>query len=229
MNNTNNKGNINPLPQPQQVTYHNPQQNLRPCPKCRTLIDKKAKVCPYCRKHTGYRPLIEWIGYIMLGLLILFMCPCFLAMCGSGGSNGDISADEPKAITTTAAESRELIEEKLNRSFKSSFGDNYTIDYDSETNLYSTSVWMEGISSSTLLASGGENEVWNEMAESMKEANIESYKQITKLDENAHIMFSMLDYDNKENTLLTIADGIIIYNAMDSLKETETGEQNGNS
>lgn len=97
------------------------------------------------------------------------------------------------------------------------FGDNFTISCDD--NFVTISVWMDGVALSlaTIQEAGGgtDNESWN----TVKNSLISLSDSLSDLLESAgctdyHLLIHALNDRNRENTLLSVADGVIIYDAL---------------
>lgn len=78
------------------------QPPMKPCKHCRQMIDKKASVCPYCRKKQSSGCLTVFI--VLLGIVFVFFAFVIL-FGGSGESNSSetngMTNDEYKAICTS--------------------------------------------------------------------------------------------------------------------------------
>lgn len=84
--------------QPQNYVYQNnpDPRYCKKCRYCRQLIDKKASICPFCRKS---QPLIPPLVCIAILTGIMMMCCCFYRP-GSNKSD-DIDNNTSETVTTS--------------------------------------------------------------------------------------------------------------------------------
>ena len=119
--------------------------------------------------------------------------------------------------TTPPAESQEttvspdMIKSILELSIKQSI-ENCKVDYDENSNNYIVNVWQDGVASGAILAaSGGDKSSWDYMVKTFETTSSTLKESINSIDPNAHLTLSVLNDLNTENVLLTILDGVTIY------------------
>ena len=104
----------------------------------------------------------------------------------------------------------------LDATLNDSFGENYSIEIDD--NFITISVWQDGIAQGALLASTGDSsciDAWNTMVDGMVSMadGINDSLQYVDADD-LHVYINVLNDENPENTLLSIMDGTVIYDAV---------------
>lgn len=110
----------------------------------------------------------------------------------------------------------EFIQSLLLLSMQQGYGDNCDVTYDESSNCYVISVWMDGIAEASVLAKEGDKTNWDNMVETMEDSTKTLYETVIDLDSNAHVSMNVLNNLSKDKTLLTILDGITIYDVVDS-------------
>lgn len=106
-----------------------------------------------------------------------------------------------------------LIESVVKENFE-----NYEIYH--ENGMIILNVWDDGVAIGATLAAGGNQEyidTWNDLVENQKELclSICEFVDTLGLDETM-VMVSVLNDGNKENVLLSIAEGVVIYDCVNS-------------
>lgn len=179
-------------------------------------------------------------------IILTFVMALSLAACGSPGSSAPTQAAETKAPTvaattevpapateapTTEASTAEtypdadsassedldvavlLIESVMKDSFK-----NYEVYH--ESGVIIINVWDDGIAAGAILAADGDEEcvsAWNDLVENQKEFCLSVCDFVDTLGlDGTTVMINVLNDENKENTLLSIADGVVVYDYVNS-------------
>lgn len=183
------------------------------------------------KKKKGISPLVG------LGLLFVFGILCIVIGLSSG-------SDEPAPATTQAtteavaqattqavtqattqattqsasdAEKYQTFIALAEESASSAFGNNHSIKKDENTVL--VNVWGEGIAADVTAASEGNQDAlnaWNGMKENMEYTSKKLYEAMKATGINdGHVVLSLLNDKNMENTLITYYDdGALVYDAL---------------
>lgn len=91
---------------------------------------------------------------------------------------------------------------------------NYKISYDPEANLYNIMVWQDGISVGAVLAANGNREEWDNMKNSIASTCSVFQESIAEISPGSHVSINVLNDANTDNTLLTILDGVVVYDSV---------------
>lgn len=126
---------------------------------------------------------------------------------------------EPPATPPTETQettlSPDMIKSVLELSIKQSI-ENCKVDYDESSNNYIVSVWQDGVASGAIFAaSGGDKSSWDYMVKTFETTSSTLKESINSIDPNAHLTLCVLNDLNTENVLLTIFDGVKIYDYVD--------------
>lgn len=204
------------------------------CKSCGEIIEKGAKVCPYCgaKKKVSAFP---GIAAIILGVIIIVG-----ALGSRGGSSKDNKATD-KTTNTPTTEQTQTTESKTpendvgtptNENIQipldtlmaqieditaKNYGkDNYKMEYDDES--VTISVWADGVAMGATYAAAGDEtclESWKTLVDATKDncKSIEGALEAAGYDDML-VMVSVLNDQNLENTLLTVANGAVIYDSV---------------
>lgn len=96
------------------------------------------------------------------------------------------------------------------------YGENYSMDYDE--NGVTINVWYDGIALEVTMAAAGYDEYqeeWMEVVDAMKKQT-ESFAGVFEAAgiDDMPVMFNILNDQNKDNTLLSVLNGVVIYDAV---------------
>ena len=117
----------------------------------------------------------------------------------------------PPTETQETTLSPDMIKSILEMSLKQSI-ENCRVDYEESSNNYIVYVWQDGVASGAILAaSGGDKSSWDYMVKTFETTNSTLKESINSIDPNAHLTLSVLNDLNTDNVLLTILDGVTIY------------------
>jgi len=103
--------------------------------------------------------------------------------------------------------------------FNDNFENTNRIEYNDEIGSVVVSIWADGIANEYLLAYGGDIYYvasWKKMIENLiyLANSMNGYIEAAGFDE-MHFVLNVLNDINKENSLLCIFDGVVVYNALD--------------
>lgn len=113
----------------------------------------------------------------------------------------------------------EAIQEVLRQSYKNSFGDNFSIE--TENNIMTMKLWGDGVATNAMFAAMGDKEnldTWNTLVESVTKASMQTQQD---LNNNGHsdvaFVMEVVNDINKENVLLVVTNGIVMYDAANGI------------
>ncbi len=126
--------------------------------------------------------------------------------------------DDSSINDLTEDEKMNLFVTMLEASVSSNFGeDNYTIDRDGKT--VTLNVWKDGIAVGVALAVQGDEETkaaWKEMKSNVEGMSKNVYNTFDQVKiEDGHICVNVLNDIDKSKVLLTILDGVTVYDVID--------------
>ena len=101
---------------------------------------------------------------------------------------------------------------------RQSYGDNYSLDYDDNT--VTINVWQEGIAAGVVYANEGNQEcidAWKVVVTGITGLSKNLADQLKELGfDNMTVTVNVVNDLNKEKTLLTTVNGVVVYNAVES-------------
>lgn len=206
------------------------------CKNCGQEIDGAGKFCPNCgkpvsseegvgKKKKAKKPFYKRWWFWVIVIIFLF---------GSCGTDTEVPADATPtteattAVTTSAVETTattEAVEADtvsldtavglLESVIKENF-EHYEIYHENGIIIFNT--WEQGIALGVTLAKEGNAEnlaAWNDFIENQKEFSLTlcDFVDTLGLDETM-VMVNILNDGNKENVLLSIAEGVVVYNCV---------------
>ena len=104
-----------------------------------------------------------------------------------------------------------------------SFGENYDMTYDDSG--ITVNVWQDGVAETAVLAKNGDKEAketWDKLVESMRKMSEET-KEKTMIQYgygDKILVVNVLNDAAKDNTLLTVSDGVVFYDAVNGVNLT---------
>jgi hypothetical protein len=130
----------------------------------------------------------------------------------------EVSVEETSTEGTSASVDYDALESILKPVFDTNYPDCYTLEI--ADGIVTINVWQDGIAAAAVYAAAGEQttlESWNTLVESMCSLS-ESVCSAAEAAgyENISCMLSVLNDQNMDNTLLTVVNGIVIYDAVNS-------------
>lgn len=216
------------------------------CKKCGQEIDEKGKFCSHCgapvegdekpgkkqkvkkAKKPFYKRWWFWV------IVVIFL----LGSCGGDTETPAETTPATEMATTaapveTTAEATESVatdpvEESAGVSLDVAVGlmesvikenfENYEIYH--ENGIITLNVWEQGIAIGATLAAGGDAEnlaAWNGLVENQKDFCLSLCDFVDTLGlDDTMVMVNILNDGNKENVLLSIAEGVVVYNCVDT-------------
>lgn len=156
----------------------------------------------------------------VLKIILIVLCAMLVLAAVFSGDDADEatkSETTPETVETATptigkSEFASIVDSELDKNFA---GYNHTTKWDGDTLVIN--IWADGLAMGAVLAINGDAEC-AESWESMRNAN--SYLCETIRDAaaenglNIHVILNILNEENLDNCLLSIADGITIYNAV---------------
>jgi hypothetical protein len=147
----------------------------------------------------------------------------YLTVSKDGTVEWEFPSEEASIEETSIEESSEPVDyDALESILKPVFDTNYPDHYSLEIadGIATINVWQDGIAAAAVYAAAGEQttlESWNTLVESMCSLS-ESVCSAAEAAgyENISCMLSVLNDQNMDNTLLTVVNGIVIYDAVNS-------------
>ena len=137
-------------------------------------------------------------------------------------ADGTASVLVESAYTSTYEENNlsvEAIQEVLRQSYKNSFGDNFSIE--TENNIMTMKLWGDGVATNAMFAAMGDKEnldTWNTLVKSVTKASMQTQQD---LNDNGHsdvaFVMEVVNDINKENVLLVVTNGIVMYDAANGI------------
>ncbi len=209
------------------------------CPHCGAPIDEPAQ--PQKKQRKAKKPFYKrWWFWAIVVILLLASCggtsdstekaaPATEAATtaapteASTGSSDTATIAEEAPVTEIATPSTSssaeidvavgLIESVLKENFE-----NYTISHDDS--IITVNVWEDGIAMGAVLAAAGNEQYktsWDELVENQKGLckSMCDFVDTLGLDD-VMVMVNVLNDGNKDNVLLSIAEGIVIYDSVNS-------------
>lgn len=125
--------------------------------------------------------------------------------------DSDSDSDSSSDIDLNGEDPQELVLNILNMGFKSSFGENMSVDYEEDAQNYVVSVWQDGLAAN--LKNEAAADAWNTMIDTLKSAMGQMTDPIRQIDPSANITLNILSDENQEDILLTINNGEVTFNA----------------
>jgi len=136
-------------------------------------------------------------------------------------ADSDIDADSDSDFDLNSEDPQELILNILQMGFESSFGENMLVDYEEDTQNYVVSIWQDGLAAN--LANEAAADAWNTMIDTLVSAVGQMTDPIRQIDSTANVTLNILNDENQKDILLTIYNGEVSYNIIDS--ETKPKEK----
>lgn len=136
-------------------------------------------------------------------------------------ADSDIDADSDSDFDLNSEDPQELILNILQMGFESSFGENMLVDYEEDTQNYVVSIWQDGLAAN--LANEAAADAWNTMIDTLVSAIGQMTDPIRQIDSTANVTLNILNDENQKDILLTIYNGEVSYNIIDS--ETKPKEK----
>lgn len=184
-------------------------------------------------RNKSMKPVLKY-GIIAAGWIVYLL----IALSGMGSDKSEIpapteaptatvaptetpaptSAPEPEE-SAAAAVSVETAVAALDLVLRDNYGDSYKVDV--EDNFITISVWVDGVAIEAAAAANGDTaklESWNGMVEAMTEAQ-KSYQNTIRdtTGQDAIVMVNVLNDQNLDNTLLSVTDGTVVYDAVNGI------------
>lgn len=209
------------------------------CPHCGAPIDEPGQ--PQKKQKNAKKPFYKrWWFWVIVVILLLASCggtsdstektapateaatTAAPAEASTGSSDTATIAEEaPVTETATPATSSSaeidvavgLIESVLKENFE-----NYTISHDGS--IITVNVWEDGIAMGAVLAAAGNEQYktsWDELIENQKGFCISLCDFVDTLGlDDVMVIVNVLNDGNKDNVLLSIAEGVVIYDSVNS-------------
>lgn len=106
----------------------------------------------------------------------------------------------------------------IEASLKENFNNNYEVKVDEDAKIITINVWNDGIVQELAMAQQGEQKYiddWNNLSEILRHTSETVYSSRNTFDlPDYHISLNLINNVNKENTLLTTLDNVIVYRAL---------------
>ena len=167
------------------------------------------------------------------GKIIATVIVAVLVILGLGGRSRGLKETQPEIVTnvteatseeTTTAESEEETDidthesvRQLIEAVSAMYFQDITVTYDEETDSYIVNVCQEGVASDLTAVRAGtlERSTWDQVVDTMVDDcnSMKSVVETAELDSN--VMLNILNDQNRDNVLLSIINGTVIYNAAD--------------
>lgn len=123
--------------------------------------------------------------------------------------------------STELSETQKLIVDILQSGFESSFGENMKIYYEEDKSNYVISIWQDGVAAN--LENEAAANAWSAMIDTLVSAVGQMTDPIRQIDSKANVTLNILNDENQKDILLTIYNGEVSYNIIDS--ETKPKEK----
>ncbi len=110
-----------------------------------------------------------------------------------------------------------IMKVEFDKILSENFGENYTLEVDDTSTT--VNIWGDGIAAGAALAASGDSttlSTWNAMLDSLSEMskNISAIPTTLELDDNYYCCINVLNDLNKDNVLVSIVNGIVIYDVV---------------
>jgi hypothetical protein len=142
----------------------------------------------------------------------------FLSVTSDGTVEWTLPAEETAVVESSDTVDYSSLEAMLQTVFDSNYPDHYSLDV--ADGVATVNLWQDGIASCTVYAATGDEttmEAWNTMVESMCSLSAQIYSSSADVGyENVTSVINVLNDENMENTLLTIVNGEVFYDAVAS-------------
>lgn len=113
---------------------------------------------------------------------------------------------------------RDTIKKVLETSMAQGFDeDSFSVDYNEELDSYVISMWQENFTAMIALSKDDPSvkENWDTMVETLTSTSEQMLESVRTMDPDANITINILNDINKDNTLLMIYNGAVVYNELE--------------
>lgn len=136
-------------------------------------------------------------------------------------NNIENSTQESTDNSSELSETQKLIVDILQSGFESSFGENMKVYYEEDKSNYVISIWQDGVAAN--LENEAAADAWSTMIDTLVSAVGQMTDPIRQIDSTANVTLNILNDENQKDILLTIYNGEVSYNIIDS--ETKPKEK----
>lgn len=133
----------------------------------------------------------------------------------------EATTEKPTEPLSELSETQKLIVDILQAGFESSFGENMKIYYEEDKSNYVISIWQDGLAAN--LENEAAADAWSAMIDTLVSAVGQMTDPIRQIDSTANVTLNILNDENQKDILLTIYNGEVSYNIIDS--ETKPKEK----
>lgn len=133
----------------------------------------------------------------------------------------EATTEKPTEPLSELSETQKLIVDILQAGFESSFGENMKIYYEEDKSNYVISIWQDGVAAN--LENEAAADAWSAMIDTLVSAVGQMTDPIRQIDSKANVTLNILNDENQKDILLTIYNGEVSYNIIDS--ETKPKEK----
>lgn len=130
------------------------------------------------------------------------------------------SADSESATATDTPAAAKKIEKTLSKTLNLGFQDCNEVVYESDSHTYFIRVWQAGLAAGVVEVKEGKVDIseWDAFKKALLEMAAAVKKKIGEAGSGAHVNLSVLNDEKTEESLLTILDDVVVY---DAVTETE--------
>ncbi|MEG1523984.1 MAG: zinc ribbon domain-containing protein [Clostridia bacterium] len=130
-------------------------------------------------------------------------------------------SESPIASAIVSKEDRESTLTYLTATLEDSYGaDNCSIEYNEESTVYDIRLWADGIVQGAIQANGGDKQAkdnWDTVRTSLCAVCSATKDYVVQSGDNSsNVAIAVMNDANKDNVLLSIVNGVVVYDAVES-------------
>lgn len=129
------------------------------------------------------------------------------------------SLNQKENLNSESASSSDSVCSLLQIALNSSYKDSSSVEYQKDSKTYVISLWKDGIALglSTINTNETARNAWENLKQSMIALSSSAQETVKNVQPDAHVTVMVLNDNDHTKTLLTVLDGVIIYDAADDI------------